>query len=275
MKRRNKQLLVENEYVKELLAVLKENPSPSGKDFAEMVAHVGELESRLAEAVEELKTMRQELQQVQNRSLKAVLQKSCKSLEDNISNMRQKLAELKDHIIEGCQKALSAFKERGTSALDGLSRFFHVKPMLEGIRKAIDNSIRIDDNAVSKIQTLSAEYHQAGRHLKNMGRALVGKEPVAEVKSPGRLSKVIAAPYKADRACMTAAQKSIEKAIDSVLRRSVRSPCMTSWSWIWSGTGKQPCFLSFPIRTPLSTSLSAWPIYPLLFQSTRAGQRRG
>ena len=90
MKRRNKQLLVENEYVKELLAVLKENPSPSGKDFAEMIAHVGELENRLAEAVEELKTMRQELQQVQNRSLKAVLQKSCKSLENNISNMRQK-----------------------------------------------------------------------------------------------------------------------------------------------------------------------------------------
>ena len=137
MKRRNKQLLVENDYVKELLAVLKENPSPSGKDFAEMVAHVGELESRLAEAVEELKTMRQELQQVQNRSLKAVLQKSCKSLENNISNMRQKLAELKDHIIEGCQKALSAFKERGTSALDGLSRFFHVKPMLVNtIRRA-------------------------------------------------------------------------------------------------------------------------------------------
>ena len=41
---------------------------------------------------------------------------------------------------------------------------------------------------------------------------------MAEVKSPGRLSKVIAAPYKADRACMTAAQKSIEKAIDSVTR---------------------------------------------------------
>ena len=79
MKRRNKQLLAENEYVKELLAVLKENPSPSGRDFAEMVAHVGELENRLAEAVEELRTMRQELLQVQNRSLKAVLQRSCKT----------------------------------------------------------------------------------------------------------------------------------------------------------------------------------------------------
>ena len=95
MKRRNKQLLAENEYVKELLAVLKENPSPSGRDFAEMVAHVGELENRLAEAVEELRTMRQELLQVQNRSLKAVLQRSCKALEQNISNMSRKLSELK------------------------------------------------------------------------------------------------------------------------------------------------------------------------------------
>lgn len=105
MKRRNKQLLAENEYVKELLAVLKENPSPSGRDFAEMVAHVGELENRLAEAVEELRTMRQELLQVQNRSLKAVLQRSCKALEQNISNMSRKLSELKKLIIGGCKES--------------------------------------------------------------------------------------------------------------------------------------------------------------------------
>lgn len=124
MKRRNKQLLAENEYVKELLAVLKENPSPSGRDFAEMVAHVGELENRLAEAVEELRTMRQELLQVQNRSLKAVLQRSCKALEQNISNMSRKLSELKKLIIGGCKEALAALKKHGTAALDGLSRFF-------------------------------------------------------------------------------------------------------------------------------------------------------
>ena len=103
-----------------------------------MVAHVGELESRLAEAVEELKTMRQELQQVQNRSLKAVLQKSCKSLENNISNMRQKLAELKDHIIEGCQKKL--FRLSKSAALlpwMAFPGFFHVKPMLEGSGKRL------------------------------------------------------------------------------------------------------------------------------------------
>ena len=157
MKRRNKQLLVENEYMKELLAVLKENPSPSGKDFAAMVAHVGELESRLAEAVEELKTMRQELQQVQNRSLKAVLQRSCKALEQNISNMSRKLSELKKLIIGGCKEAFAALKKHGTAAMDGLPRFFHIKPLLEGIKKAVDSSIRIDDKDFHKSQNFAAD----------------------------------------------------------------------------------------------------------------------
>lgn len=47
--------------------------------------------------------------------------------------------------------------------------------------------------------------------MKNMGRTLIGKEPVQEPKAPGRLSKVIAAPYKVNRACMTAAKRNIEK----------------------------------------------------------------
>ena len=54
MSRKSKARLAENSYVKELLTVLKENPSPSSQDFMEMVAHVGELENRLAEAVDEL-----------------------------------------------------------------------------------------------------------------------------------------------------------------------------------------------------------------------------
>ena len=39
-----------------------------------------------------------------------------------------------------------------------------------------------------------------------------------EPKAPGRLSKAIAAPYKVNRACMTAAKRNIEKAIGSLGR---------------------------------------------------------
>ena len=36
--------IVENEYVKELLALLKENQSPAGKELLEAIGHVSEME---------------------------------------------------------------------------------------------------------------------------------------------------------------------------------------------------------------------------------------
>lgn len=214
----NSQPIAENEYVKQFIAALQTHSIQGSKEFIEMIGHVGELEQRLAEAVDELKIMRQELQNVKNHSLKTILQRSYKALEANVSAMRQRLSELKSHIVEGCKNALTSFKEHGVTALNGMARFFHIKPMLEGMRQIADHSIRVDDKAVDKIQSFATEYHAAGKHLKNMGRTLIGKSPVEEAKSPGKIAKAFAAPYRADRACMVSAKKIIDKAVDSLSR---------------------------------------------------------
>ena len=39
--------IVENEYVKELLTLLKENQSPAGKELLEAIGHVSEMEKQL------------------------------------------------------------------------------------------------------------------------------------------------------------------------------------------------------------------------------------
>lgn len=83
----NSQPIAENEYVKQFMAVLQTHSIQGSKEFIEMIGHVGELEQRLAEAVDELKIMRQELQKVQNHSLKTMLQRSYKALEANVSAM--------------------------------------------------------------------------------------------------------------------------------------------------------------------------------------------
>lgn len=228
MKKRSKARFEENQYVKELLTVLKENPSPSSKEFMEMVSHVSELENRLAEAVEELKVMRQELQRVQSRTLKAVLQRSCKGMETNISSMRQHLAELKAHIVEGCKNTLTALKEQGVSALDGIGRFFRVEPILKKIGKVADKSIQIDSKAIEKIQALSSEYHEAGRHLKNMGRTFLGKDVIEDAKSPGKFAALLAAPYKANKSCMLAAKQNVEKALENLSQLHERVQQRTS-----------------------------------------------
>lgn len=201
--------IAENEYVKELLTLLKENQSSAGKELLEAVAHVSEMEKQLAGAVDELKAMRQELQnlQEQNHPLKAVLQKSVRALEANVAALRERLAELK-----------GAVKEQGISALDNAARFFHIKPGLAALRNNINEGIQADEKAISRIEAVSAEYHEAGRHLKNIGRALMGKEAVQEAKAPGRLAKTVQAPYRAERACFLAARNSLDKAVASLDR---------------------------------------------------------
>ena len=92
------QPIAENEQVKELLALLKDNNTPGYEEFAKLIEHVTGMEQRLSEATKELKAVRQEMQGLQNHSLKDALQKSCKAMEMNISVMRHRLSELKaDH----------------------------------------------------------------------------------------------------------------------------------------------------------------------------------
>lgn len=69
------QPIAENEQVKELLALLKDNNTPGYEEFARLIGHVTEMEQRLSEATEELKAMRREVQGLQDHSLKDSLQK--------------------------------------------------------------------------------------------------------------------------------------------------------------------------------------------------------
>lgn len=210
--------IMENEVVKELLALLKENQAQGGKELAAAFRQVGKLEKQLAAAVGELKTMREDLAQMQNHPLKTALQKSVITLQDRILALRDNLAELKAGIIEGCKNALTDFKARGVAALDGAARFFHIKSGLESVRDNLNQSIGIDEKAIAKIEAVSTEYHEAGRHLKNIGRTLTGKEAVQEAKPVGKLAKTIEAPYKAELSCLRAMKNSVEKAISQVAR---------------------------------------------------------
>ena len=142
--------------------------------------------------------------------------------------MRQHLTELKAHIVEGCKNTLTALKKQGVSALDGIGRFFRVEPMLKKIGKVADKSVQIDSKAIEKIQALSSEYHEAGRHLKNMGRTFLGKDVIEDAKSPGKFAALLTAPYKANKSCMLAAKQNVEKALENLSQLHERVQQRTS-----------------------------------------------
>ena len=203
--------IMENEQVKALLALLKEHNKAGYEDFAKLIESVTTMEDRLSVAVGELVAMREDLQRMQDHSLKAAIQKTCKTLEGNIASMQKKLAELKGRIIDGCKNMLADFKDRGVAALNGVAHFLHLKPALEAIRQGADNHQQTSSRAMETIDSFVSEYHEAGKHLKNMRLALMGKEPLQEAKTGGQVARYVKAPYRASRACMGAIKKSAEQ----------------------------------------------------------------
>ena len=217
--------IMQNQHVKELLAILNKNNSPTRNDLLTVLGQIAAMERQLDAAVRELAAMRSELAQAraQNHPTKDVMQKTVTAAQNRVSYLREKLGALKESVINGCKSALSAIKEGGISALDNIARFFNVKPMLENMREGLARGIREDDKAIAKIKAISQNYHEAGKHIKNIGRAILGKEAIKEAKPVGKVAKAFIAPCRADRACLCAIKKNVEAAIGGLTRLEDRA----------------------------------------------------
>lgn len=201
--RKTAALIMEDDAVIELLSILKANNSPSVKDFTALLGHVTVMEKQLDSAVAELAAMRRDLAEMEKHRhpLKNVMQKAVIVMQGQVLELRDKLAELKQSIINGCRNTVAVFKEKGISALDSISRFFKVRSILEAIHTGADKAAQSADRVVSNIEAASVRYHDAELHLKNAGRALTGKEAAQEVKSSGKVAKTFSAPFRATFAC--------------------------------------------------------------------------
>ena len=206
--------------VLELLKILQFSDSTVKSEFTAILNQINLMERQLDAAVHELAAMRRELAeaQKQNHPVKDTLQKTVINMQGQVLDFRGKLAELKEKFIEGCKDAIAAFKDKGITALDGIARFFKIKPVLENMRDSLADDIEADDKAIAKIEAISTEYHQAGLHLKNMGRAISGKDAEREAKPPGKLAAAISKPFRAERRILNYMKKSVVSAIGAVAR---------------------------------------------------------
>jgi predicted nuclease with TOPRIM domain len=220
MENTNTAPIMTNENVMDLLKIMRQHDAPAMKDFVSILNQVGAMEKQLEAAVNELAAMRQELAEAQrqNHPVKNTLQKAVITTQSQVLDLRDKLTTIKENIISGCKAAISAFKEKGITALDSVARFIKIKPMLETMRNGLDKNIASADKVIAKIEAVSAEYHEIGKHLKNMGRAMTGKEAIQEAKPAGMVAEAFEAPYKAERKILVSMKTSVESAIGGMAR---------------------------------------------------------
>jgi hypothetical protein len=194
--------LAQNEYVQELFSILQDN----GRDtngLAALIGHVSEMENfvkRAENKIADMKSQLAEMKEVQSHPVKTALQKAIKSLETTVAAMKEQIRDLKNGIIEGCKHAVQAFKERGVSALDKLASFFHIKGAFKAIDKSAQTNIAVCDKGIAHQTAYYAEFYKASRAFRNMGRIIIGREPLPSQSETRRLEKVATAPYRAEKA---------------------------------------------------------------------------
>ena len=184
-----------------------------------LIYHVNQMEAHITQTTTEIQMMKSqiaEMREIQKHPIKHALQSTVATLETMVKNMQGQLSKLKVDIVEGCKKAVTAFKQGGISALDKLASFFNVKDGLQGIRNGINKEINQCDKTLTMINTFAGEYHATGLHLRNMGRAVIGKEPLDKQKEIGKLAKAVGAPARAEKSCLLAFRKCVDNAIGSL-----------------------------------------------------------
>jgi hypothetical protein len=214
------QPLMENDHVRELLSILKEN-SVSTKDLLEVLGAVTAMERRLAAATEELATVRQELaalRETGHRPARRALQNTADAMERGLSAAKEQLAQIKAAVVEGCKNAVAAFKEKGVTALHNLAAFFHIKEGLQSMRGALEVSVRASEKGIDTIRRISGAYHEAGRRVQNVGRVLADKEVLAEAEPSGKLAKVLEAPFVREKAGCESILRDIGSALAGLAR---------------------------------------------------------
>lgn len=173
---KNKNLL-EQENMKTFLQLLDENGMHDEKLSVQLLAgYVDQMEFQFNTVLEELKNVRQELNTIQDKTLRATATRAVDKVANKVEEAKGQLMKLKDHIITTVDKAVTGFKERGKSALVTAMKSMNVTGLLENIKSGLNHAAQSADHEIDKLTKLGNEIHAVNAHMKNAGRALVGKE---------------------------------------------------------------------------------------------------
>ena len=103
-------------------------------------------------------------------------------------------------------------------------------------------SMQVSNRAVARIDAFSTEYHEMGRHLKNMGRAIQGKPAETDAKENGKVARVFKGAFKVEGALISSINRNAGGHYPCPVNRLRRRPLF--WKQCGNrqqnGTGKTP-----------------------------------
>jgi hypothetical protein len=213
-------LAEDNIHVKNLMDALSKNKrGKNAKAVAEVFNCICGMENDLKKAMSEVAALRSELDLVQEERkhpIKTMLHKAADSLMSALKSVLKQIVALKDKFIGGCKQAVEDIKDKGIVAANGVACVLNIKGDLESSKVRINEVIAYNEKKMANIETAAAQYHSASRAVKNIGLALMGKDPVSDIKPNGKLAKLLQAPFRSEIKSLNRSLARTDKALAQI-----------------------------------------------------------
>ena len=184
------------------------------QDYMALIEYVGVVEKQYDSILKELNALKEQVGGIKDKEnpLVSIVAK----VQEEATDIGEKLNALKDRIITFTQNALETVKEKGLITLDKVSGFLEIKDNLQAMSKGLEKAIDHAEKSIQKIDSISREYHEMENRAANIGRIFAGKETSSDIKENGKLAKALQLPQVGLQKALTAMSDTVKKAIEKV-----------------------------------------------------------
>ena len=206
--------LIDNGDVKKLLSLLSKVEGGRAKEFSQLIAYVDAMGRQFDRVSAELVQVRGQLAELQQSPVKKALSAAVTGLEKGVHAARERLAAVKEQIAEGAARAVEEVKHAGLAGLNKAVSFLGVKKTLNLLRGDLHNTVTDAKATIAKVEAVGEELRSVGGHLKQAGRATVGKErQEVDASKEGRFQAGLLAPLRSFRDIVEHMEQSAGKAV--------------------------------------------------------------
>ena len=204
--------------IQQFMKLLGENGRrEQAMDLSALMWYMDGMNRQYEAVLQELQQVRQQLDQVQEPSVKYVMQGAVAKLEHKAHQIKETLDNLWEKIAGCAAAAVENFKEAGVSALDKAVSAIGAKNVLESLQEKISGMIADTKQNIEKVENIGHELRSVGGHLRNAGRAITGKETqTVDGGQEGRFQSVVLAPMRATKKLLSSMNNATLAAIGGV-----------------------------------------------------------
>ena len=169
--------LREHPQIIDLLAVLEQNGlTKEQEEVSSLVDYIGSMEEKLSQMMSELQQMHGEVQAIQDKGLSARCSRLAETAQEKVTQASAMVSAVRGNFIQAARNVVSAFKEKGRTALSQAVRAMKIPALLSKMQGVFQKTAQFMMDAASQVEGKREQLHEAAGHLQNAGRVFSGKE---------------------------------------------------------------------------------------------------